>query len=104
MALSSEEVRARVAKPTNRDQLNIAALHEDRVKFCVKKCLEHNRPTYTATHLLRISNLLPIPKYQKYLTELTFPLPIMEVADVNYHGLYKIFDAQNKAVYPILSN
>jgi hypothetical protein len=104
MALSSEEVKARIAKPNNRDQLNIAALHEDRVKFCVKKCLEYNRPTYTATHLQRISNLLPIPKYQKYLTELTFPLPIMETADVIYSGLYKIFDAQNKAIYPILSS
>lgn len=104
MALSSEEVAKRIAKPNNRDQLSIAALHEDRVKFCVKKCLEYNRPTYTATHLLRISNLLPIPKYQKYLTELTFPLPIMETADVIYSGLYKIFDAQNKAIYPILAN
>jgi len=104
MGLSSEEVRARVAKPNNRDQLSIAALHEDRVKFCVKKCLEYNRPTYTATHLVRISNLLPIPKYQKYVSELTFPLPIMETADVIYSGLYKIFDAQNKAIYPILAN
>lgn len=104
MALSSEEVSKRVAKPNNRDQLSIAALHEDRVKFCVKKCLEYNRPSYTAVHLQRISNLLPIPKYQKYLTELTFPLPIMETADVIYSGLYKIFDAQNKAIYPILAN
>lgn len=104
MALSSEEVKARVAKPNNRDQLSIAALHEDRVKFCVKKCLEYNRPSYTSVHLQRISNLLPIPKYQKYLTELTFPLPIMETADVIYSSLYKIFDAQNKAIYPILAN
>jgi hypothetical protein len=28
----------------------------------------------------------------------------METADVIYSGLYKIFDAQNKAIYPILAN
>lgn len=104
MALSSKEVQERVKTPINQEQLNIAILHEDRVKFCVKKCLEYNRPVYTNTHLFKIQQLLPIPKYQKYIAELSFPLPIMETADIIYSGLYKIWDAQNKAVYPILSS
>lgn len=91
-------------KPINREQLNIAVLHEDRVKFCVKKCLEYNRPVYFNTHLFKIQQLLPIPKYQKYVAEISFPLPIMETADIIYSGLYKIWDAQNKAIYPILSS
>jgi len=104
MALSSNEVQERVTKPINREQLNIAVLHEDRVKFCVKKCLEYNRPVYTNTHLFKIQQLLPIPKYQKYVAELSFPLPIMETADIIYSGLYKIWDAQNKAIYPTFSS
>jgi hypothetical protein len=104
MAISSEQVQERLKTPKSKEQLNIAVLHEDRVKFCVKKCLEYNRPVYTNTHLFQIGQLLPIPKYQKYVAELSFPLPIMETADVIYSGLYKIFNAQNKAIYPILSN
>lgn len=104
MALSSSEVQERVTNPKNREQLNVAVLHEDRVKFCVKKCLEYNRPVYYNTHLFKIQQLLPIPKYQKYVAELSFPLPIMETADIIYSGLYKIWDAQNKAIYPILNN
>ena len=104
MALSPSELIQRHKEPKNRAQIDIAIRHEDKVKFSVKKCLSENLPFAYYEHLRRVEAKLPKPKYDKYVAEITFPLPHVKTADTIYSGLAKIWDSDKRTIDPQFNN
>lgn len=55
-------------------------------------------------HLRRVEAKLPKPKYDKYVAEITFPLPHVKTADTIFSGLAKIWDSDKRTIDPQFTN
>jgi len=98
MALSQESILEKLNKPANRGQIDLAVLHEEKVRFCTKKHFDSTKPSYLNTHLAKVKAKLPEDKYNNYASELSFPLPINSVADVIFSHLYKVWDTDSRTI------
>lgn len=98
MALSKEIILERLNHAKDRSQIELAVLHEEKVRFCTRKYLDDAKPAYLSRHLQKVRTKLPKDKAENYENELTFPLPINPVSDTIFSELSKVWDSDSRTI------
>ena len=95
MALSFEEIRKRINEPRKRSEINLALLHQNRIKFHVQTrltpCLFQSVNDFFAF----VHNLLPHDKEKMFKTLFRFPVKTNEVTAICFDKLSRIFEGKN---------
>ena len=95
MALSYEEIIKRINEPRKRSEINLALLHQNRIKFHVQTrltpCLFQSVNDFFAF----VHNLLPHDKEKMFKTLFRFPVKTNEVTAICFDKLSRIFEGKN---------
>lgn len=104
MALSANELKARIQEPAHKTEIQLAIQNENRVNFHTKTAIsaEYLSPYYT-TFKKWIENLLPKDKQARFLQLLTLPLSTNEISDAIFSELNKAFKSNNKRIEVLFS-
>lgn len=129
MALSQDEIRKRASKPSKRETITLAVLHQNRLRLhgevvpstpALASWLSRgdkrgdNQAPFLAGRegvaqalydfLAMVQNLIPTDKYQVFKTLFRFPVLTNEILAVAYDKLSRIFEGRNPAFsYQFLS-
>ena len=118
MALSVEELRKRISERANRREIDLALLHQNRLRFHVQteantpavlaplrninagKTYQHGIASYGVTQALWdfmsfVENLLPHDKYQTFINLFRFPVATNDITSVCYDKLSRIFEGRD---------
>lgn len=99
MALQREQIKELVKKPSKKEIINKAILHENRLRFHTLSNLSQWSigPAFNV-YTDWVRSLIPKDKYNIFLSLFRFPTPNIELTKKIYRKLERVFDGRNSAV------
>ena len=99
MPYTSAEIRKRIAENKKAATLNLAKMHQLRLKFhVVKRVTAFNSPYISiplTQFLAMVENILPHDKFVLFKTLFRYPIKTNEIAETCFDKLSRIFDGRN---------
>lgn len=97
MALSFEEIRKAINEPKRRNDIQLALLHQERIRFHASTRLTADYMQPTADFFAFVQNLLPHDKFKIFRQLFRYPVKTNEICDTIFDKLSRIFDGRNPA-------
>ncbi|NQU54106.1 MAG: hypothetical protein HQ522_16375 [Bacteroidetes bacterium] len=99
MALSVTEVKAILKSPKQKQVIQKAIKQENRIRFHVETYMEPGDIQQPLTVFLEwVKTLIPVDKYNIFVSLFKFPTPIVELSNRIFAELEKVFDGRNPAI------
>lgn len=96
MPLLDSQIREILKAPKQKDVIQRAVQHEQRLRFHTEVALDRSRTSpYTNDFLNSVQGLLQPDKYRTFLSLFRFPVKTVQDTDKIFDSLAKVFDGQN---------
>ena len=97
MALSVDDIRREILQPRKRREINLAEIHQNRLRFHVQTKVTAFRTQPITDFLAFVDNILPHDKAKMFKTLFRYPVKTNEVTGICFDKLSRIFDGRNPA-------
>jgi len=98
MGLNIEEIKTAIRERKNRETINKAIRHQDRIKFHAEVIVKPDHSSrYSCDFLEAVQALIPHDKYEVFKALFQFPVKTNEVTGVIFDKLSKVFEGRNPA-------
>lgn len=96
MALEQSQIKKLLQRPNKQEVIQKAIEHENRIRFHVENFLSPSFISRTVNDFLSwVSTLLPKDKYSLFLSLFKYPTPIIQLTDLIFKELERVFDGKN---------
>lgn len=95
--LSQEQIKELIKKPINRDSIEVAIKHENKLKLHCQTIVDVSEFSEPQNNFLDwVKCILPTDIYERFYTLFKPPFPTLELTESIFSELSKVFEGQNK--------